>query len=164
MSGSSPAERVLAYDVDGVREVARARQIAGVVTLACGALLLAASRLLPWVAVLGLLGGAASPAALVVIGLFLAGPRAVSAKEGWTAASVAGAREITAGLEHLEAFIAGIPAEGGEAIFDLRDAVCATDGAFHFGHGHVFVGFGFWCGMAPSQVRKCESPSARSHW
>jgi malonate transporter and related proteins len=41
---------------------------------------------------LKLLGGAASPAALVVIGLFLAGPRAVSAKQGWTAASVAGVK------------------------------------------------------------------------
>lgn len=41
---------------------------------------------------LKLLGGAASPAALVVIGLFLAGPRAVSAKEAWTAAALAGVK------------------------------------------------------------------------
>ncbi len=38
---------------------------------------------------LKLLGGAASPAALVVIGLFLAGPRAVSPKEAGTAAALA---------------------------------------------------------------------------
>lgn len=37
---------------------------------------------------LKLLGGAASPAALVVIGLFLAGPRAISLKEAWTAAGI----------------------------------------------------------------------------
>jgi predicted permease len=41
---------------------------------------------------LKLLGGAASPAALVVIGLFLAGPRAVSVKEAWTAAALAGVK------------------------------------------------------------------------
>jgi hypothetical protein len=38
---------------------------------------------------LKLLGGAAGPTALVVIGLFLAGPRAVSVKETWTAAALA---------------------------------------------------------------------------
>lgn len=38
---------------------------------------------------LKLLGGAASPAALVVIGLFLAGPRAVTLKEAWSAAALA---------------------------------------------------------------------------
>jgi predicted permease len=38
---------------------------------------------------LKLLGGAASPAALVVIGLFLAGPRPVSPKELWTASGLA---------------------------------------------------------------------------
>ena len=38
---------------------------------------------------LKLLGGAASPAALVVIGLFLAGPRPVSTKEAWTATALA---------------------------------------------------------------------------
>lgn len=38
---------------------------------------------------LKLLGGAASPAALVVIGLFLAGPRPVSVKEAWTATALA---------------------------------------------------------------------------
>lgn len=43
---------------------------------------------------LKLLGGAASPAALVVIGLFLAGPRPVSVKEAWTAAGVAGIKLI----------------------------------------------------------------------
>lgn len=41
---------------------------------------------------LKLLGGAASPAALVVIGLFLAGPRPVTVKEAWTAAAVAGVK------------------------------------------------------------------------
>lgn len=38
---------------------------------------------------LKLLGGAASPAALVVIGLFLAGPRPVSTREAWTATALA---------------------------------------------------------------------------
>ncbi|MEI9901967.1 MAG: AEC family transporter [Hyphomicrobium sp.] len=38
---------------------------------------------------LKLLGGAASPAALVVIGLFLAGPRPVSLQEAWTATALA---------------------------------------------------------------------------
>lgn len=38
---------------------------------------------------LKLLGGAASPAALVVIGLFLAGPKPVSTKEAWTATALA---------------------------------------------------------------------------
>lgn len=37
---------------------------------------------------LKLLGGAASPAALVVIGLYLAGPRSMSAREAWTAAGL----------------------------------------------------------------------------
>ena len=43
---------------------------------------------------LKLLGGAASPAALVVIGLFLAGPRAVSAKETSTALGLAAVKLI----------------------------------------------------------------------
>lgn len=41
---------------------------------------------------LKLLGGAASPAALVVIGLFLAGPRAVTVREAWTAGAIAGVK------------------------------------------------------------------------
>ncbi len=37
------------------------------------------------------------------------------------AATVEGAREIAEKLDHLEAFVAGVPKEGGEAVFDLRD-------------------------------------------
>lgn len=43
---------------------------------------------------LKLLGGAASPAALVVIGLFLAAPRPIAAKEVWTSAALAGVKLI----------------------------------------------------------------------
>lgn len=60
---------------------------------------------------LKLLGGAASPAALVVIGLFLAGPRTVSAKESSTALALAAVKLVVhPALTYALAVLMGAPA------------------------------------------------------